>query len=487
MGSISLIRTLGAVLLLGAVAAGGHASDTGLTEREERLLEVIERLESRVDELEDKVRDLERRPAAPVPAPEHLWDPELVERVEALEAREDDLPELDPRTFQVYWDDTIRMRTADDRFNLAFHGRFQLDFSFFDQPRDLQYLWNPVLSEIFFENAQDGVEFRSAWFGLHGRIYDNMSFQLQWNFAKNRTAQIDTFVAFHEIPAIGNLRIGRFREPFTLEEQTALGNVTFHEAALPSVFSPGYQTGMEVYNTAFDDRMTWQLALTYTTDSAGDGGGDGSRNVTGRVTGLPYYADDGRRLLHLGAAYSYRNLKDTLRYRKRPESNRAPFFLDTGEFYARDNRLLGLEAAGVWGPFSFQSEYIRSDVNTRLAGSRSFDGWYVETAYFLTGEHLPYNRSRGFFGGVKPRRNFNQWDNQSPRGWGAWQVAARYSTLDLDDGPIRGGSQENWTLGVNWFVNPLTRISLNYIRADVDHSLYWGDMDILQMRVQLRF
>jgi len=485
MGTSSPSRMLGALLALVLLALPAPANDSGLTEREQRLLEVIERLEERVDELEQKVGELERRPESV--APGRPWDPAIVERVEALEARADELPEVDPRDFRVYWDDTLRFRTADGRFNVAFHGRFQLDYGFYDQPQDLKYLWNPVSREIFIDDIDDGVEFRSAWFGLAGRMYDNMSFQLMWNFSKNRTDQIDTFVAFHEIPYIGNLRLGRFREPFTFEEQTALGNVTFQEAALPSVFSPGYQTGAEIYNSVLDDRMSWQLALTYDTNSAGDGGSNRGRNVTGRVTGLPLYEDGGRRLVHLGAAFSLRNPGDSIRYRKRPESNRAPFFLDTGEILADDIRLLGLEAAAVWGPFSAQGEYIRSEVKTRLRGTPSFDGWYVEAAYFLTGEHMPYNRARGLWGGVKPLRNFNQWDNQSPRGWGAWQVAARYSTLDLNDGPVRGGSQENWTLGVNWFLNPITRISLNYIRATVDHDLYWGDADILQMRVQIRF
>lgn len=469
-----------AIGMLGAAAAGAE----GLTEREQRMLEVIERLESRVDQLEQKVQELEQQPVVP---PERPWDAAIVDRVEALEARERDLPELDPRTFQVYWDDTIRMRTDDGRFNLALHGRFQLDFGFFNQPQDLQYLWNPALRDIYFESTDDGVEIRNAWFGMAGSMYDNMSFYIQWNFAKNRTAQLETFLAFHEIPVVGNMRIGRFREPFSFQDLTALANITFHEDALPKVFTPSYQTGIEFYDTLLDDRMSWQLAMTYTTDSAGDGGGDGSRNVTGRVTGLPIFEDGGRRLVHLGAAYSYRNTKDTVRYRQRPESNLAPFYLDTGPFFAENTRLLGLEAAAVWGPWSLQSEYIRSDVRTRLAGSRSFDGWYAESAFFLTGEHMPYNRARGIFGGVKPQRNFNQWDNESPKGWGAWQVAARYSTVDLNDGPIRGGTQENWSLGLNWFLNPVTRISLNYIRSSVDHDLYWGDADALQMRVQVRF
>lgn len=313
-----------------------------------------------------------------------------------------------------------------------------------------------------------------------------MSFQLQWNFAKNRTAQTDLHLTFHQIPGIGNLKIGRFQEPFTLEELTSNTNFTFMERALPNVFAPSYNTGVELYNTALEDRVSWQLALTWDTNSAGDSIRPG-RAVTGRITGRPIHSEDGRRLLHLGAAYSLRSPNDTIRLRARPESNMAPFLLDTGEFYADDIRLLGLEVAGVYGPFAAQAEYMRSDITTRLAGSRQFDGWYAEASYFLTGEHRPYSTAFGTFGPVTPRRAFNLWDTGESRGLGAWQIAARYSELDLNDGPIRGGQMQNWTVGVNWYLNAITRISMNYVRADVNHDLYWGKFDTLQLRVQVRF
>jgi len=46
-----------------------------------------------------------------------------------------------------------------------------------------------------------------------------------------------------------------------------------------------------------------------------------------------------------------------------------------------------------------------------------------------------------------------------------WEVAARYSTLDLPDGGVLGGEEENWTVGVNWYVNRNVRVSANYVDA----------------------
>jgi phosphate-selective porin OprO/OprP len=86
-------------------------------------------------------------------------------------------------------------------------------------------------------------------------------------------------------------------------------------------------------------------------------------------------------------------------------------------------------------------------------------------------------------------------------GPGAWQVAARFSVLDLDDRTILGGQEHNWTLGINWFANPYIRFSANYIWVNNNNSATnnsanlhsdetsAGDDDpqILQIRAQIDF
>ncbi len=80
---------------------------------------------------------------------------------------------------------------------------------------------------------------------------------------------------------------------------------------------------------------------------------------------------------------------------------------------------------------------------------------------------------------MKPKRNFGK-----DSGPGAWQVAARYSSVDLNDESIRGGQLDDITLGINWHLNPNTRVMCNYIRARLRHV---GDVDILQTRLQIDF
>ena len=116
----------------------------------------------------------------------------------------------------------------------------------------------------------------------------------------------------------------------------------------------------------------------------------------------------------------------------------------------------------------------------RAAGDVSFWGTYVLVSYFLTGEQRPYQRRRGIFGRVPLRQRFSWKD----RYFGAWEVAARYSHLDLNDRDIRGGNLSNFTLALNWYVLPNVRLMGNWVRAHLNGV---GDSNIFQMRFQIDY
>ena len=76
---------------------------------------------------------------------------------------------------------------------------------------------------------------------------------------------------------------------------------------------------------------------------------------------------------------------------------------------------------------------------------------------------------------------------------GAWEIAVRYDTIDLNDGPISGGEADQITLGLNWYLNPNTRIMWNYVMADMsnlDDGTPGGldtDVNVFEMRFQIDF
>jgi len=142
--------------------------------------------------------------------------------------------------------------------------------------------------------------------------------------------------------------------------------------------------------------------------------------------------------------------------------------------------LLALEFAAVLGPWSIQSEYIMAAVEPASGDRAILSGVYAEASYFLTGEHRSYKRDRGAFGRVKPLQNWNPLG----AGWGAWQIAVRYSRLDLNDEFVSGGEVQSATAGVNWYLAPNLRLMANYGFVDVDAT---GHAHIFQMRAQVDF
>ena len=285
--------------------------------------------------------------------------------------------------------------------------------------------------------------------------------------------------------------MGHVKEPLSLTEMTSSLYNTFPERSLLRALIPSRSWGVKAQNTAFDERMTWAVGVFKGSDDDCSGSADDGNafSVTGRVTWLPMYKDKGKKLLHLGAAYSYRRPHADVRYRHRPEANFTDFFTNTDFFAADSIQLAGVEAAWVNGPLSLQGEYLVSFVdspgnddyapfNTCLSSA------YVQASYFLTGEHRRYNRWAGTFGQVLPKRDFLK-----KGGWGAWEAGGRYSFLDLDEGSVGGDARtlNNFTIGLNWYLNQHVRISWNYIRSFVEGSHAKGDADIFLMRFQIAF
>jgi phosphate-selective porin OprO and OprP len=144
-----------------------------------------------------------------------------------------------------------------------------------------------------------------------------------------------------------------------------------------------------------------------------------------------------------------------------------------------------VEAAGNLGPVFVQGEYFWFDVERRLfpvqptsatGGVASvtgptlhFNGGYVEASWTMTGETRTYNNAAAAYNGIVPANPFS-W---SKGGWGAWEIAGRYSVIDLNDRlgfahGASGGKQTIWAAGLNWYVNRNIRFMLDYLHGTID-------------------
>lgn len=371
----------------------------------------------------------------------------LEEEVEALKS------ERGSTDLCVFWKEGLRFETPDKDFSFKFGGRIYNDWIWMKQDSDVKTV---------FGDLEDGTEFRTARLYTSGTINGNIDYKAQFDFSTTSNEFKDVYLGIRDFP-IGYLRVGHFKEPFGLEELTSSRYVTFMERSLANTLVPGRNTGFALSSTLCDNQATWAAGVFRNTDGWGEDQTDGGYNATGRVTVLPWYEDGGASLLHLGVAYSTRN-PDMSQYKSRPEAHLAPELVDTTALATDKAGVLGIESALVCGPWSVQSEYMMADVDGKDgASSPTFNGFYIQGSYFLTGEHRKYKTSSGSFDRVKPKENHSFKDGGS----GAWEVATRYSEIDLDDAGVTGGKLKDITVGLNWYLNPNTRIMWDYIRADL--------------------
>ena len=338
--------------------------------------------------------------------------------------------------------------------------------------------------------VSDGGEVRTARFYTMGDFTWRFPtyFKLELGAVNNSFYLHEAFLRFKDVPYVKNLTVGYIGAPLTLENLTAFGDLTFMEAAAPAqAFGPGNRSAIQLDGTWREERMTYQAGFYGTGLDPSFNFGDASESLArgmARMTGLPIYEDDpdSFRLLHLGAALSYvfSDASD-IRYQARPESHLAPFLVDTGDIKAHNATQLGLESAYVRGPFSLQAEMTGSWIADTASGGRMFWGAYGYASWFVTGEHRVYDKAGGVFGRLSPQETFAPLHKQ----WGALEVAARLSYLNLEDGPIDGGRMMIFMPGINWYLSQHLRLQANYGWAMVHEGPHPGNLHLFQARLQL--
>jgi phosphate-selective porin OprO/OprP len=349
-----------------------------------------------------------------------------------------------------------------------------------------------------FQDVNAGVEVRRA------RVYAKgdcllllpVSYEFEIGYVPGSFYIENSYLQFHELgflDFLGSSKVGQYQVPMSLVNYGSSRDMMFMEsAAAVQALAPGVNAGVQVGQPVFKERMTWALGLF--TDAAGEGSDFGEATkgfgrVVGRLTGLPVFSRDpdhpeSHRLLHLGLSGSavYAG-EHTVRYRSRPESHLAPYVVDTGEIEADGAFTVGAEAAWVHGPLCVQGEFLHSWFPDNTGQDVSFGGFYASASWFLTGESRSYDRTQGTFGRVVPKRNFNFGNG----GWGAWEIAGRYSYANLDGGDVQGGRLWMLMAGVNWYLHSHLKWRFEYGFGHVADSQPAGNLNVIQTRMEVDF
>ena len=367
------------------------------------------------------------------------------------------------------------------------HGLIQADTGWFNQD---------AANIAAVGNIRDGSAFRRAQLWAQGSILENTKYQVQMDFALiGRPSFRDVWFEFNNVPQLGNVRLGQWKLPFSIEFMSGARNMTFAERPMTSqAFIPQRHIALGFYDNATDENSTWSAAV-YRSGQDQFGGSiadKGGYAGVGRYTYLPFWdeASKGERYLHVAAAYNYVSPNNSsVQFRTTPDFfvgaqsslpapgstgtsgqglpgplNGVPFFADTKAFGMNHYHLTGIEALWVEGPFSWQSEAMILTGGKTGGGLIYFPGLYTQTGYFLTGEHRPYNRKLATIDRIQVKSPIGGGTKEG-FGTGAWEVATRYDYLDLNSQGVQGGQQQNVTIGLNWYFNNNAKLQFNYIRA----------------------
>jgi phosphate-selective porin OprO and OprP len=348
-----------------------------------------------------------------------------------------------PHDTELAWVTAPRWRTADGTFSFKPRARIDLDAAQYDAADGAL-------------DHDNGVMFRRARLGAIGRAYGSIAYKIEGDFADGTGRLKDAYVAFDGPRA--SLQVGHFAAPFTIGDSAT----SFMERSLPV---EAFRTGRKIGAAINTRGSTWTAAIGTFGDAASRTGvHEGGWSINARATFAPLV--DEQRAVHLGAAAYYRKEdEDQIRLRSHPEvwvDSRT--LVSTGDLPLDHSQFLGVEAAGMLGSSVLIAEWDHLTIARPSLADLSFDGGSVSLSHRLTADRQQYRGDQGIFVNAEPSRHLGN------GGCGAWEVAIRYSWLDLQDVDVRGGLQRDVTLAVNWYFLPGARLQLNTVLFDIRDS-----------------
>jgi phosphate-selective porin OprO/OprP len=426
----------------------------------------------------------------------------------------------------------LTVTSGDGRFSAALRGTFQYDTADYSQSKAAT-----ALPAAYGPDLGSGANFRRVYLGLSGRLFADWSYNLNFDFGGSGGTETpgriqSAYLSFDAL-APWSFRIGAYPPPASIEDGTGASDTLFLERNAPSDLQRNIAggDGRNAVSLIYADPTVFG-ALSYTGNKVQDGAKalaaagataapnfDEQQGLVGRLSWLPINTPEFRWLVGVNgtivlklpdltangastlATTAATTPKNSITLSANPEltvDSNGVTLANTGALPAKHVSQWGIETAftlpslyGQAGYYGFQvarapvayTQFTASGVSAPTVvqpSGNNFSGWYAQAAWTPTGESRAYNQATGAFTPPKPAHPFAL----DGSGWGAFELAARYSDIDLNDrildpasvitawsgssrtftyyNTVRGGDQRIATLGLNWYPNNAIRFALNY-------------------------
>lgn len=436
--------------------------------------------------------DSELTPQAPNDSPI-----EFEQSLQELQARMDSIEQSGSELLRSLDSDFLESPSTESMRTTT--GRLHLDYWGFPSESDgINLLETGTLQTP----PKDRFELRRIRLGVRGTVPpQNVSYQLDLEFSGIDSIGVrDAWIGLDDVGPFDTLRVGNQKRPYALDQLNSSNFTVFIERPMmvEAINDPNRRTGIQALGASADKAWNWRCGMFHLVPIEEEGvisSNNYQPEFAGRLAWTPYYDElcDGRNYLHLACASSFAfpseeaNDNTKARLRTRPEARTKSQWLDTGLIIGSPSyQLLTFESVLNLGPLQVGGEFINVWIQRKdnVGPDVHLHGGYIYASYFLTGEHIPWNRQLGILGRVEPFRNLVTTGNgrnggrsqiegcTDARGWGAWQLAGRLSAANLNDEDIFGGAGESASIALNWYWNSHTRLQFNYVFGRIDDRLF---------------
>jgi phosphate-selective porin OprO/OprP len=505
MISASGIRLRTILLAATALSATETPSSAASAKDQPAVDARIEALEQQIQDLSAQVQDLKRS------ASDQYADVQE-QRAEAPK------PKID--------NGRLSISSADGKFTAAVRGLAQLDWGAYSQNASAA-----AFPAAYGPDLSSGTNFRRVYLGVQGKIFGNWSYNLNFDFGGSGGTETPGHVqsVYLEYDGLAPfaVRAGAFPPPTNLEDSTSAADTVFLERNAPSDLQRNIAGG--------DGRDAVSLlylgdqlfgALSYTGAKVQDSAVFGEQQaVVGRASYLFNLTQDARLVIGGNGLYVIQlpnavarggaiaattpgaPALNAITLSDPPEltiDSQGLKLANTAAIPAKHIWQWGVETAASWRNLYAQAGYYGFEVERAPAAFKvftspvasgtqivtpldnGFTGWYLQGIWVITGESRTYNASTGAFTAPKPAQPFDI----DGSGRGAFELAGRFSDLDLNDhandtsnvvtaftapatktysffNTVRGGEQKIWTAALNWYPNGVVKLALQYQFIDI--------------------